>query len=294
MDSRKSTKILGLTMALSLLLPGLAQAEGSRYDLERAYNAEISAAKAYLEMNAGNGIVIDVRRLREYAAGHPYAADNPDDLTHAFNVPYPHIIGSGDQNPAVFFSEVEYIIAEIGGDTETKIMTLCRTGFRSVLAGNILADPATYICDEGDTACQDSYNGRGFSNVYNIWEGFVGRFKEADVSPLNTEPYEVESLHGVGQTNLTGPGKRGVVHSLFEQKNELLTHEALHHNYLDLNNNEEMDSDTADVIVETRDANADKDGWRNFQGLPTSTIVEDDFAYMQDPDGYGPYTPVTP
>ncbi|MDH5446516.1 MAG: rhodanese-like domain-containing protein [Gammaproteobacteria bacterium] len=200
-------------------------AEGSRYDLPRSYHSEISSAKAYLMMKRKKAVLIDVRRLREYAAGHP---------KKSYNVPFPHVVTSNDQDPGVLYNEI-YNIVE--GKTDTLIMTLCRTGFRSVLAANILADPTAYGID-----------GPAFTNVRNIWEGFVGRYKEAD--------------HAAG---------------------------VLGGQYLDLNNNDVLDTDTADVYTHTKDANPDKDGWRNYQELPWSTKLRTSRIFLNDLSLYGAY-----
>lgn len=221
-------KITCLISSFALALLGSTAnvyAEGSRYDLPRSYHSEISSAKAYLKMQTRRAVLVDVRRLREYAAGHP---------RKAFNVPFPHIVASNDQDPAVFYWAVHGIV---GGKTDTEIMTLCRTGFRSVLAGNILADPAAYGID-----------GPAFTNVRNIWEGFVGRYKEAN--------HAADELGG---------------------------------QYLDLNNNDVLDSDSADVYSHTSDANPDKDGWRNYQELPWSTKLHVNRVYLNDLGQYDPY-----
>lgn len=152
-------KIISGCTLLALTISINVYAEGSRYDLPRDYLSEISSAKAYLNMNTEKSVLIDVRRLREYAAGHP---------EKAFNVPYPHIVGRNDQDISVFYWAVHSIV---GGKSDAPIMTLCRTGFRSVLAGNILANPSAYGID-----------GPAFTNVRNIWEGFVGRYKEANIA----------------------------------------------------------------------------------------------------------------
>jgi hypothetical protein len=55
---------------------------------------------------------------------------------------------------------------------------------------------------------------------------------------------------------------------------------------LDLNNDGEINVDYADVHVETKDANPDKDGWRNFAGLPWTTKIRKPLAYFQDPSLY--------
>jgi rhodanese-related sulfurtransferase len=196
-----------------------AEGDGSRYNQERLYHSEISAADAYNEMRRNKSVLIDVRRLREFAAGHP---------ERAYNVPYPHIV-QGDQDPAVFYWEVYDIVK---GRTDTPITTLCRTGARSVLAANILADP------EGEGVV----GGIPFTNVRNIWEGFVGQPKYAYSGGDVAEP----------------------------------------HVKLDLNNDGVISDDSADVYDHTTDANPDKDGWRNFQQLPWSTKIRKKQAYLQD------------
>ena len=150
---------------LVLLFSGLAKAEctdgnGNRYDLPRCYHSEISSAQAYLFTSIDRGhnsdqefagaVLIDVRAINEYVAGHPNGA---------WNIPYPRIYRDGInpdilQDPDVFVAAVE----ELFPDSETPILTLCRTGFRSVLAANLLAEA-------------------GYVNVRNIWEGFVGNHK---------------------------------------------------------------------------------------------------------------------
>lgn len=238
MQTKFKTSTVAIGITVSLAYAGIAAAEGNRYDLERFYESEISAAQAYLEMENSKGhdhqhrhapaVLIDVRRLREYAAGHP---------EDAYNIPYPHIVDSNDQDPAVFYWEV---FDAVKGKTDTPIMTLCRTGHRSVLAGNILADPEGHGVPGGVP----------FTHVRNIWEGFVGQYKYA---------YDGGNI-------------------LLDENGEPYS--------LDLNNDGVMNSDVADVFAETKDANPDKDGWRNFQGLPWSTHIRRPLAYMQDPSLY--------
>ncbi|NOQ80574.1 MAG: hypothetical protein GQ546_14380 [Gammaproteobacteria bacterium] len=136
-------------------------AEGNRYDLPRNYHSDISAAKAYIltnhdEGNVGkndfaNAVIIDVRTVEEYGAGHP---------SRSYNIPFPHI-QSRPNKPDYISQEPEQFVYDVMAafpDTSTPILTLCRTGYRSVLAGNLLADA-------------------GYTNVRNIWQGFVGRTK---------------------------------------------------------------------------------------------------------------------
>jgi len=232
-----------------LFMTGLASAdEGNRYNKERLYQAEISAAQAYLEMEHSKGhdkshkhqakpVLIDVRRLREYAAGHP---------EDAYNVPYPHKIENNDQTPFDLYSRVFEIVK---GDLDTPIMLLCRTGSRSVDAGNILADPDSKT---------DTQGFEPFTDVRNIWEGFVGQYKYA---------YNGGDIQ-------------------FDENGDPIR--------LDLNNDGEVTTqDVADVYQETADANPDKDGWRNFQGLPWTTSIRRPLAYENDVAQYDAFmTPV--
>lgn len=161
MSTNKAKTIL-LSISLITLCSSMnLQAEGNRYDLERRYHSEVSAANAYILTNHNKGnvdkyefanaVLIDVRTVEEYAAGHPPKSSN---------IPFPHIHARPNranyigQNPEQFVNDV---IAAYP-DRSTPILTLCRTGYRSVLAANLLADA-------------------GYTNVRNIWQGFVGNHK---------------------------------------------------------------------------------------------------------------------
>ena len=138
------------------------------------YHSEISPARAFADTVATRGkwgspsqqpVILDVRSTSEYKAGHP---------EHAYNVPYPYIfqycdatgrspdgackkgIGTLPQKNDDFVDYVKKIIP----NKDTPIYTLCRTGHRSVGAAHLLADA-------------------GYTNVRNIWEGFVGLFLNA-------------------------------------------------------------------------------------------------------------------
>ena len=133
------------------------------------YHSEISPAAAFVDtvVQRGNwshrklhAVILDVRSTSEYKAGHP---------EHSYNAPYPYVYqycdGQGrsedgacikqtsrvDQDPAFFVEYVKRLIP----NKNTPIYTLCRTGVRSVGAANVLTDA-------------------GYTNVRNIWEGFVG------------------------------------------------------------------------------------------------------------------------
>ena len=228
---------LGLLTGASSALAVEADDGGNRYDRPRNYDSEISSAEAYLAVMQNKLVILDVRRLREYAAGHP---------ERAYNGPYPHIY-DGDQTAENFYWEAYDIVK---GRTDTPIMTLCRTGSRSIDAANILSDPQN---TEGDPRRDAVPGGIPFTNVRNNWDGFVGQYRYAFA----------------GSEPATDP----------------LTP-------LDLNNNGELDSDFADIFPDTNpsaDANPDKDGWRNFQGLPWTTRVLRPRAYLQDPSLYAEF-----
>jgi len=134
------------------------------------YHSEISNTRAFLETVVNRGkwmrpskraVIIDVRSTPEYKAGHP---------EHAYNVPYPFIyqectaagrtvdgacksgkVSEIAQDPEAFKQYVESIIP----NKDTPIYTMCRTGVRSVAAANRLTEA-------------------GYTNVRNMWEGFVG------------------------------------------------------------------------------------------------------------------------
>ena len=140
----------------------------SRSGLCGYYHSQISPAEAFLNAVVKQGrwsrpseraVILDVRSTPEYKAGYPEGA---------YNVPYPFIYqpcetrhpdgacatGAGDriaQDNVAFVSYVQRIIP----NKNTPIYTLCRTGVRSVGAANLLTDA-------------------GYTNVRNIWEGFVG------------------------------------------------------------------------------------------------------------------------
>jgi rhodanese-related sulfurtransferase len=145
------------------------------------YHSEISNTQAFLEtvVKRGNwtkrglqAVIIDVRSTSEYKKGHP---------EHSYNVPYPYIyqhcndvgatgpeddrtpdgacISGGlriDQSDRDFVDYVKRIVP----NKNTPIYTMCRTGVRSVGAANRLEEA-------------------GYTNVRNMWEGFVGVYLKA-------------------------------------------------------------------------------------------------------------------
>lgn len=170
MNKLMSTILVSL-FSFIIYLP--VNAEGNRYHLEQRYHSEISPAKSFLSTNYDKGnrdrrhqrdddenennhnaILIDVRTIEEFVGGHP---------PNAYSIPFPHIYNrqrnpdKGDYIPQVADDFVAAVNA-MDIDKDTLIITMCRTGFRSVLAGNLLAD-------------------EGYTNVRNMWEGFKGKTK---------------------------------------------------------------------------------------------------------------------
>ena len=265
MNLKTRTTILGAVIAVALSATAFADvpADGNRYfSLPRAYLSEISVSEAYLAMEHSKDfmhsrkeakpVLIDVRSLREYASGHP---------EDAYNVPYPNVSGMGGDAPQTAEKLYWEVYDIVKGRMDTPIMTLCRTGHRSVLAGNILADPEN--------------NGlpglKPFTNVRNIWEGFVGQPKYAFKTGTDQLQLELE----------TDP---------VTQVQTIISYQ------LDLNNDGVINSDKADVHTQTKDANPDKDGWRNFAGLPWTTKIQKPLAYERDLSEYAALylTPCTP
>lgn len=185
--------VLSISIVLCLTTAGTATADlGNRYGLPQIYHSEISAAEANILTSHdqgnktanefSNAVLIDVRRASEHKAGHP---------PKSYSIPFPHIDGGpsepndsvdytgydlsgnslicfdepacsdgskkdGVLDPADFVAYVESLFP----DKDTPILTLCRTGYRSVQAANLLTDA-------------------GYTNVRNIWEGYVGQPKYA-------------------------------------------------------------------------------------------------------------------
>jgi len=266
--TRLRTILTGLTIASSAVLSCNVSAaeegesDGNRYYLERYYLGEISSAQAFMEAVVKKGkwtdrsdklTILDVRDATEYKLGHPEGA---------YHFPYPRIyrectndarpedgggcsegtVQSFGQDPEELFNMVE----EKFPDKSQRFATLCRTGFRSVLAANILSKPETYMCElkysgEELEACQEEYAGRGYTRVSNIWQGFVGQPLSGIIS-TGGKRYVVGDDQVLTDLDLPdGSSAKGFI--AFD---------------LDLNNDEAITA-------------ADKDGWRYHQGLPYDT-----------------------
>ena len=168
--------------------------EGNRRNEPRLYAAEISPARAFLETatHKRRAVLIDVRSVPEYLAGHPQVA---------YSIPYPFAYQECDtveqlpqeckEDPSLhgryedgackcrdavktqaykmgkdgFLDAVAAVVRKKG----TPIYLLCRSSKRSIDAANLLAE------------------GGGYTDARNIYEGFVGKFKTDDFgnSPLD-------------------------------------------------------------------------------------------------------------
>lgn len=178
---------IGALLSLLLCSQVFAAATGNRYNLPRDYMSEVSSAEAYIITNAERQrehhgkdhkvVILDVRTVEEYVAGHP---------RKAYNIPFPHIQSRPNrpdyigQNPKDFF---DYVAAKFP-DHNITILTLCRTGYRSVLAANILANPSVWVPEYAGMEIE------GYPNVRNIWEGFVGNPKT--YTDLNGDTFELD------------------------------------------------------------------------------------------------------
>jgi rhodanese-related sulfurtransferase len=187
MNILKKSTIFAMTIPMLITIaPAIAQEDEepacdfneNRRGICGNYHSEISPAEAFLNtvVNRGKGskgskgnkhskrpVLIDVRSTPEYKAGHP---------EYSYNVPSPYIyqtcndvegddrrpdgacVSGGDrieQPPEDFVAYVESIVPK----KDTPIYTMCRTGVRSVGAAELLTEA-------------------GYTEVRNIWEGFVG------------------------------------------------------------------------------------------------------------------------
>jgi rhodanese-related sulfurtransferase len=269
--TRKSTISLAFAISLggSAIHTATAEETGNRYNLPRDYLSEISSAEAYVRgvlkdgMESGEtGIIIDVRSWEEYDGTWPDS--NPGHPEGAYNIPFPHVLGRPNrpiyigQDPMDFYLAVDLLRDNLGLDYDDPVYLLCRTGFRSVLAGNILA-----------TGLDGSFT--PFTNVRNIWQGWVGLAKPFAVF---TEAGEVIARDSDSEKNITFVAQ-------FTKDGGVVIKEGNNGNgkgnqssvvYLDLNN---------DGIINDND----KDGWSEYQGLPKD--IDNPFSWENQCDWLG-------
>ncbi|MFD0668745.1 rhodanese-like domain-containing protein [Ramlibacter sp. MAHUQ-53] len=234
--------------------PASGPLDGNRYMHERFYAADISAASAYLRSQrtgAGRLAIVDVRDATEYRNGHPAGARH---------IPYPRVFQECNANPKAPGDTV--LRSEDGGtclygtksgsvvrmsdeelfkafeaaypDKNQAFALLCRTGSRSAKAGNVLSNPEKYL--------GAAYAGRGYKQVFNIWEGFVGM----PLVPIHPDTRTVIGAEG------------GTVPITLENGMQAVGFKPA---YLDLDKDGKI-------------TNADLDGWRYHQGLPFELTMD--------------------
>ncbi len=246
----KTAVCASIAISFTAASVAFADATGNRYSLPRYYHSEISAAETYMsavlnDARYEEGIIIDVRAVQEYEGN--WSDGNPGHPEFAYNIPFPHVYGRPSwpgyeaQEPQDFYDAMEELRDQLGLDYDANIYTLCRTGYRSVLAANILSS---------------SDYGTPFTNVRNIWQGYVGRYKPQVVYTSDGEVIARD-----------GDGKNVTVVTRFTKDGEVIVNEGNNGKgegntssvvYMDLDNDGEIEGD-------------DKDGWSEYQGLPVTT-----------------------
>ena len=284
----------GFVLAGSVLLSTAPLAEvgvdGNRYYLPRYYQGEISAAQTFWEavvkkvgwFNRSDRLVIlDVRDATEYKRGHPPLA---------YHFPYPRIYrdcindarsedgGScteGTVNPPIEQDpeDLFLMVEETFPDKSQRFVTVCRTGYRSVLAANVLSKPEKFICDakhpvgsRAHAQCVVAYTGRGYNSVLNMWPGFVG-LPKAGIEKRNGVRYVIGDPQDLADIPLDDrpPAKGFVAYDL------------------DLDNDNDITA-------------ADKDGWRyRKEPVPlmrTAIALTQDMAFLALPQNVWPSRPL--
>ena len=220
----KHQKINALLVGLGLLNVAIASADdltGNRYGYPVLYHSEISSAQAWLQTsqnkwnefeasqddddehdesghNQKKPVILDVRRIEEYVAGHPVGA---------FSIPFPHVTKSPAQpndnsngyigydisvDPDVGFLAIDGkdgslpiqgfvdYVESLFPDKDQPLYILCATGHRSVQAANALAKYGHY------------------TQVRNIWEGYNGQPKYAYTGNKPSDPLIALDLNNDG------------------------------------------------------------------------------------------------
>lgn len=121
----KHSLTIAILSALGTCYAAAAAAEntGNRYGYPVLYHSEISSARAWLEVSQDRRneqeawdhdddehgrkkpVILDVRRIEEYVAGHPVGA---------YSIPFPHVTGS----PSEANDQTDYIGYDISVDPE--------------------------------------------------------------------------------------------------------------------------------------------------------------------------------
>lgn len=111
------------------------------FQTAKLYKEDISAKKAY-EMQQSGVVLVDARTKREFNTLHP---------TDSINIP---IFYEQNRQRVLNRNFANEIYELLKGDLNKKVILICRTGSRTKLASNLLAN-------------------LGFTNVYNVQYGFA-------------------------------------------------------------------------------------------------------------------------
>lgn len=137
---RRNNLIYKLLFTLFLTFTSLwAQPDLSKANL---YKADIDSHTAYKMQQEEGVLIVDVRTKREYAYSHAKGSVN----IPVFNEQFGQRVFNKN-----FVEQIDYALK---GDMDKKVILICRTGSRTKFASNLLAY-------------------EGFSNVYNIKQGFA-------------------------------------------------------------------------------------------------------------------------
>lgn len=162
-------------LSLCLALPGFAADITSTVDADALSKGKTTPLGLYLTPSDAHKaltddpsiVFLDVRDPIEINyVGHPHGVDAIVPLrltTHGFDAKGGKY---RDRDNADFLQQAEAIIAREGGDKDTPVFLICRSGNRSATAAKMLA-------------------GAGYTNVWNLVEGFEGDKDDMGVRSRN-------------------------------------------------------------------------------------------------------------
>jgi len=174
-----------ITLVLSILLAGThasASELGTSVDPAQLAEHRKTALGLYLTSKDAHEaltrdpsiLFIDVRTPAEFGlVGHPVAIDRNIPFAHLGNTVNPNFGQYGFVRNPHFVSQVEEYVTAAGGTNSSPVFVICRSGSRSKHAVDLLAKA-------------------GFTNVWNVVDGFEGRGN--DVGHRIVEGWRFENL----------------------------------------------------------------------------------------------------
>lgn len=160
-----------ITLVLSILLTGAyAQASGPETSVDPSQLSEhrktvlglyLTSKDAHEALTRDPSVLfIDVRTPAEFGlVGHPMAIDRNIPFAYLGNTVNPNFGQYGFVRNPHFVSQVEEYVTAAGGTNSSPVVVICRSGSRSKHAVDLLAKA-------------------GFTNVWNVVDGFEGRGNE--------------------------------------------------------------------------------------------------------------------